>query len=255
LVVTLKETVTSDALYASAVKAAGGIGADFYPALKGVASNPELGTAAAQGVVKVLGESSQSVLTSLAASGRSVQAVEGLGRVLRHGIDPELVKRVLGNDFILSAGYRQADLLEDMGKVAHVKGFEDLAKTLANTGKTAHGFRYELEVAVWMQKNGMPAEELTKRIATSIGKTDIDVVGKVAGQTVFVQAKSTTDALKYGEKGLKDAQAWVTKARAELGSTDPAHLRYAVPPDQRIPPQIQSYLERERIRIVRIPHR
>jgi hypothetical protein len=148
-------------------------------------------------------------------------------------------------------------VLRDMGQLANITGLEHLAKVLKTNNVRALGFRYELEAAAYLSREGAVISEISKRIATSSGKTDIDIIADLGQGPKYLQVKRSTDALRYGETGLKSAQSWVAKAQKDLGvpPTDFSKVAYVVPPNTKIPPKIDDYFDAKGIEVIDyIPH-
>ncbi len=185
--------------------------------------------------VKVLGESSDDVLVSLKKGGQvSDEAMQGLVKVIKRGIDPELVKRILANTHLYSDGYKQADLLADLEKVADVPGLEHLVKMFKMNHPNVHGFRFELEAAVMAGDN---LTFLSVPVKSALGKTDIDFV---AGG-IYHQCKTT-----HGSFGtLEETQLWVAKTLNGMGCRpdDYSKIKYVVPDLDKIPAKIKAWFD------------
>lgn len=134
---------------------------------------------------------------------------------------------------------------------------------LKTNSPQAKGFRYELEGAAAINRGAMGKKlavtQLSKRIRVTLDgnetKTDIDVVVKKGRDTViYNQLKRSAKALGYGERGLEATQLWVSKALAELKTNDNTRVVYIVPPEVKIPPRIETWLQLEGIQVIKINH-
>ncbi len=205
-----------------------------------------VGSEALGRTVKVLGEIAPDAAARLAAQGPEAlqAALDAMAKSLTK-VDARIMKKVVNNTSTITNGYPITKLLEDMGKVADVPGFEKLAKTLSNTNPRAIGFRYELEAAVFLKEQGQALEFLGKGIKSRLlGKTDVDVVAN----GVFYQVKRSTEALG----SFNDVKLWVGKALINVG--DYSMIKYILPTDARIPLAIQRYFDDVGIEIVRVAH-
>jgi hypothetical protein len=153
-----------------------------------------------------------------------------------------------------------AQFFDHLRELAGVPGLDRLFKMMKTGNPQALGFRFEFEAAARLFRNegsGSIDEvvEFSKGIATGVGKTDIDVVVKIGGQTVHLQCKRSTAALGYGQKGLNRAQAWVAKALENLDAgEDFGRVRYIVPDNVTIPPRIEEWFELYGVDIMYVPH-
>ncbi len=253
-----KEVLTTDELYEGALRAFDRFGPTFFEFVRKAATNRELGIKGLRSAIAVLGDVPEVVIASLKASPSKVlPGLFGLVKILKAGVDPQLLKRVLtncGELRICNADYTAGHLLDDLGELANIKGIDDLLETLKIRNVQAAGFRYELEAAAHLKRLGTEVVELTKRITTGVGNTDIDIVIREGGQLIHFQAKRSADAFRFGKEGLTKAQAWVAKALADLGTTDIRRVRYLVPPGVRIPPQVANWFQSIRLRVDPIPH-
>ncbi len=205
-------------------------------------------------VLLTLGDVSDDVITSIKDPAKFNAAIDGLARTLQAGIDPQLIKRVLENNNILGATYRQAELLQDLARVDQVPGFDRLVNALKISNVQAKGFRYELEVAVSLGGNG--AVTVLGRAAQIPGIfpprfTDIDVLAN----GIAYQAKRSAAAVGSGKAGLESAQKWVKSVLPQVGN-DPARVKYAIPHGVDVPAQVQAFLDSftPKIDVVRIAH-
>lgn len=234
-------------------------------------TSPQIGIEATRKVIQTLGRVSDDVLTNLKSAEPISSWLSGTGKVARYGakfgINPELMARILGNDNLYSAGYKQADLLEDMGELANVKGFELLAdalsygnKTILKENKGVIGFRWELEATAELSRRGIEIIELTKKVYSKAGKleTDIDAIIRDGGKYIYLQLKAS-NALVGGVAGkaplgsLDDVKAWVAKALTDLKKLDPAatseQIKYVVPQGTIIPRGIEEWFSDPKIGI------
>jgi hypothetical protein len=244
LTVVFNKIITSDDALEYCARAADKLGEPFMKAMENTAIN--VGRVTARNTAKVLGELSDDVLAALKASPKFDDAVEGLVKVLKRGIDPELMKKVIQNENLYSAGYKHADLLADMTHVANVPGFDKLAKSLGTATNT--GFRYELECAAHFAKKGGKVEFLSKfaDIPGTKFATDIDVL--VDG--VAYQCKNGYAALVAGgNSGLTKAEQWVGAVLKEVGG-DPNKVKYLVPPGTKVPELLQEFFDTVGVKVL-----
>ena len=252
-----KQVITTDELYEGALRAFDRFGPTFFEFVKETATNKELGIRSLRSAIAVLGDLPEVAIASLKGSPKLFRGLIGLVKILKSGVDLQLIKRVLtncGELRICNKLYTAGHLLDDIGELASVKGIEDLLKTLKIRNAQAAGFRYELEVAAFLKRAGTEVVELTKRVSTTTGKTDIDVVIREGGQLLLLQAKRSANAIRFGKDGLRSAKTWVAKALADLNTADFGRIRYLVPPGVKIPPQVSKWFGQAGIRVDLIPH-
>ncbi|MCF6209891.1 MAG: hypothetical protein L3J88_01060 [Gammaproteobacteria bacterium] len=258
--------VKSPETYEAAIRAADSLGDEFFDVVKQIASDPSLGFEGGEAVVKALAGVSDGALAGIKNSSVPLStSLTGLAQAGKQ-VSPELLTKVIGNDNLYSAGYKQGDLLKDMGELADVRGFDLLADALATGNKNGlksfpqgKGFRYELESAAYIKRNGGEVIEISKKLSTSTGqiKTDIDIIANLGAGPVYVQVKRSTAALQYGKKGLERTQTWIKKAQKDMGVPldDFSKILYVVPPNTRIPPLIEKFFRDEGITVLfDIPH-
>ncbi|MBE7467447.1 MAG: HYR domain-containing protein [Planctomycetes bacterium] len=243
----VKEVLTSERLLKSAIQITENLGDDganaFLDAMLRIGTDVgNGGVDAAKAVTALLDELPDGVLASLRTSGKLEDALVGLARGIKNGVDPELALKILNND-ILGSGYEVADLLIDIGRVADAPGFDRLAKTLANTGSGRFGFLFELQVASHLSDGtGRNLTYLSKYIDNAFGKTDIDVV---LGATAY-QAKRSRAAIIAGAKNsmeaLKKLIAWIAKAKADGAQK----VVLIVPQEATIPTVIQNWISKQK---------
>ncbi|MCI2285255.1 hypothetical protein L3081_20070 [Colwellia sp. MSW7] len=252
------EVVTSDELYKAAIRSGDKLGDDFLDVFTKIATDPSLGKAPAEALILVLSKSSDDVLKNIKDS--PVPLLESLTAIAKSSakVSPELMTKILGNDKIYSNAYKQGELLKDIGEIATVKGVEDLAKMLKTNNIRAKGFRYELESAAYLKREGVNVAELsTQTSSKKLGNTDIDIIADFGQGLTYVQVKKSTAALGYGAKNLNKTKLWIAKAQEALGAApnDFSKILYVVPPGQNIPKQIREYLELKNIQVLKdIPH-
>jgi NOL1/NOP2/fmu family ribosome biogenesis protein len=181
-------------------------------------------------------------------------------------IAPFTLTRVLNNSHLYGSVYKRTNLLKDLGELADIpnlKGLEQAISMLKAANAQAKGFRYEIEGAAWLARNEKEVVELTKRVAVvveegaQVVKTDIDVIILEGGKRIYYQFKRSKEALGYGENGLEATKAWVKKAMADLGVEDLCRVKYALPENVDLPPQIKNWFTNvldDAIEIIRIPH-
>jgi len=88
-------------------------------------------------------------------------------------------------------------------------------------------------------------------------KTDIDVLISEGQNLIYYQFKRSKEALGYGKNGLDATKAWVKKAMADLDTEDYSRIKYALPEDVDLPPQIAEWFSdvlEHAIEVIRIPH-
>jgi hypothetical protein len=199
-------------------------------------------------------------------AGELDDALDGLAKVANKGIAPILLKTGLDNTYLYGSQYKRTNLLKDLGDLVdtpNLKGLEDAITMLKTNNAQAKGFRYEIEGAAWLARNGKEVVEFTKRVSVVMEagadavKTDIDVVVKEGGKLVYYQFKRSTKALGYGEDGLKATKAWIRKAMKDLETEDFSRIKYALPAGVTLPPQIASFFSdvlENAVEIVRVPH-
>ncbi|NOZ69219.1 MAG: hypothetical protein GXP46_08265, partial [Deferribacteres bacterium] len=234
------------------------MGDEVIDVLVSITNNAELGPKVANKVALTLGRGvDDAVLQGIKDSGRMSEALEGLAKVLKNRVNPGEIKRALANSNLYSAGYKEADLLVDMGEVAQVKGLDYLVKTLKQSASQVKGRRYELEVAAWLKRNNYEVVEFSQRISkriasgTKLEGTDIDVVIKNAqGELVYLQVKNGTAAFRYGREGLEKERLWVKKAMTDLNTQDFKRVQYVVPPGTRIPPMVDRWFRKTGIDVL-----
>jgi hypothetical protein len=216
-----------------------------------------VGKQTAANVTKVLSELDDAILEGLKNSGKLDDALDGMAKVLKSGGKVEDMTRVLKNEHVYTAAYKQADLLTDFKVVGDVPGIDRTLQALKQSQSQVLGNRYEVECAAFFARQGKNVQFMSK-IIDEIGVdgarkiiTDLDVV--VDG--IVYQCKKSTDALAYGKEGLEGAQKWVAAALKEVGN-DASKVKYLVPPDTHIPPQVKKFLARIGVDILDIiPHK
>jgi len=213
-----------------------------------VAIKSSVGPEAVEKVIHTLAEGvDDAILAGIKNSGMMNEALTGLAKIIKNSnINPEDIKRVLGNSHVFSPSYGHAKLLSDLGEVAGTPGLFQLVDALKAANQGVHGVRYELEVAVHLKNQGNQINfinALTKD--ASLGKTDIDIV---AGGILY-QVKSTYKSFI----SLRETEVWVQKA---LKTSDgiASKIKYAVPGLDTVPPKIKKYLDDMGILIETVPH-
>lgn len=117
------------------------MGDEAIDAILSFANRADLGDEVAEKVIKTLGRDvDDAILQGIKDSGRMTEALEGLAKVLKNKVGPGEIKKALANSNLYSAGYKQADLLVDMGDVAQVQGLDKLVKMLKTGTTQAKGF-------------------------------------------------------------------------------------------------------------------
>jgi len=268
---TFNAIVKSDELYEAAIRAADNLGDEFFDVIKQIAGDTGLGvgTQGAEAIVKSLANVSDDVLLGIKSS--SIPLADSMAGLAKAGtkVSPELLTKVLGNNNLYTAGYKQGELLRDMGELASVKGFDLLADTLATGNKTGVlknfpqglGFRFELESATFLKRAGIEITELSKKIAVTeindigaevVKRTDIDIVVKLtSGATdTMLQVKRSKDALK----SLTKVEEWVGKAAKHMGTDDLSRIKYVLPSGVKIPKKIAKYFSDNKIEVITVPH-
>lgn len=246
--------IKSEDVWEAAARAQAKLGDAFAQSMERALAS--FGEDVAKKMINVLGDLSDDAIAGIRGHAKYDEAIDGLGKALRQGIDPQLMKRVLENENILGTTYRQADLLADLGKVDQIPGFDKLVNALKIETVQAKGFRYELEVAVALGGNGGGVQALGQaaQIPGFVPPrfTDIDVL---AGGIAY-QAKRSADAVGYGKKGLESARKWVAAVLPRVGN-DPSRVKYAIPDGVDVPPQVAEFLRNFKpspIQVVRIAH-
>ncbi|MDQ8208061.1 hypothetical protein QEH52_11115 [Coraliomargarita sp. SDUM461003] len=231
------KVAVSEELWEASVRSADHLGENFSQAVKNAVD--DYSELAAKKLVETTAGFSDDVLASLKASPDLDDALEGLVKVLDEGINPELVKKALNNANVFGSQYRHANLLMDIGEVSTVKGLDLALDTLKSTARGINqtkGYRYEIEGAAELVRQGHNVVEFSKRVnvpwddaAQALGKTgrtDIDVVVSNGADLFYYQFKRSTIALRT----LKHAQAWVTKALLDLDEVgNYSRVIYAMP--------------------------
>lgn len=208
------------------------IGVDGAPAGLG-------GVASARAVTDVLGASdlTSDVLAGLKAVGevnpaKFDEAVFGIAKAARSGLDPALLKAVLNNPHVLTVYPSHADLLIDIGRIAPVGSGDNIAKLgfkkvcdrmKSPVANFARGGAYEVRVAAELAGSGGQAKYVERFVNTELGKTDIDTwLLNSQGQNVMVQAKITPAAFDVEKERI-----WIAKA-AKFAETQgfPANIMY-----------------------------
>ncbi|HEX4954148.1 MAG TPA: PKD domain-containing protein [Thermoanaerobaculia bacterium] len=209
---------------------------------------PSVGAEAIGRTVKVLGEISPEAAARLAAQGPEAlqAALDGMAKALTK-VDAKHMKRVVENTFPITDAYPVTKLLEDLGKVADVPGFEGLLRSLKSRSPQVLGNRYELEAAIALGVNNL--EFLTKGVKLASGaKTDIDIIAN----GILYQVKRSTGALG----SANDVKAWVGKAVAYqkevLGqaAADFSKIKYIIPPGTHVSQPIRNFLEEVGVEII-----
>ena len=211
--------------------------------LVGDATTGGISRTAAQGLAEVLDEIPDAAKASINAAADAEDLIRGLGRVLdKMKLDPEVLRKIFENNIYapgianIPTSYTPADMARDLGTLVDalddtevaIDGFTRLAKTLKNTGTGRYGFRYELEVATHLIREGATAPIFVSQKVldevTGLLTTDIDVIF----DGVYYQVKRSKSAFKKGARGVSD---WVEKALAD-GATE---IRYVTPAALTIP--------------------
>ncbi|MCG7982336.1 MAG: hypothetical protein JAY90_06230 [Candidatus Thiodiazotropha lotti] len=270
---TFNAVVKSPEVYESAVRAADQLGDEFFDVVARIGADPNLGYDSAEAVIKALSGLKDEAFTGLRTSSVPLsESLTGLAQASKSlaqtssKAGPELVTKILGNDNLYTAGYKQGELLRDMGELADVRGFDKLADVLryGNTTSLRNypqglGFRYELEAAAFLKREGGTIVEVTRKIG---GKkpsdaTDIDIIADVGHGPVYIQVKRSADAYGYGKTGLKKTQTWIDKAQKDLGvpADDYSKIMYVNPDGVLPPPQVRKFFNRKGILPFEVPHR
>ena len=193
-------------------------------------------------------------------------AFEGITLCMKNGLDPGELKAVLANKAdsqglatLFTSNYDEARFLKDLGDVADVAGAEKLLVSLKTSNIQNIGRRYELEIAVALERQGVELVELSRAVSSSLGRTDIDIFIRMfdpdlgADVTVAIQAKRSRAAFGDGAAGLLSVQKWVRKVQENLGvgPDDFSRILYYTPPGVTIPPQVRDWFTEVGIRVVR----
>jgi hypothetical protein len=225
------------------------------------------GEESAKGFVQVfegLGNEAFEALKN-APAGELDNSFDGLAKVVNKGISPFNLKRVLDNPHLYGATYKRTNILKDLGHLANVEGIELASKMLQATHPNAKGFRYEIEGAASLGRDGEIIKSITEQVSVvwddieEIGfgalhgfKTDIDVITGTPGNLVYRQFKSSADSMKSPTK----VAAWCEKARKardNLGG-DYQGLMFHLPPDEipKIAKSVRKWLDDRSIPIIPI---
>ena len=144
---------------------------------------------------------------------------------------------------------------------ATVQGLAEAVEMLKVANAQAKGFRYEVEGAAWLLRNGHDVVRLTKKVAVDLGRTDIDVVVRDGAEIVYYQMKRSRNAFISGsrnvDEALDKAKAWVAKALADLPpGADYNNIRYATDASVTVPQKILDWFSclNPSIIVERIPH-
>ena len=228
-----------------------GIGAGFHQAaVRALATH---GDDIAKALTKTLDDIEEAAMATLRAlpTNQFDEALDGLARVLAHGIDPIAMSRVLNNHHIYGTVYDHARLIKDLDLLVDgkIKGIRLLVGALKSTTKSVRGVRYELEGAAHLMRNGDEVVELTKRIQVGPLRsdvTDIDIVIQDGVELIYYQLKSTRVAFsKEGTTMVNATLAWIGKAAKEMkipmrDAVSSNRIRYAVPSLDVVPPSVQK---------------
>ena len=244
-----------DSLAKAAVRAFEKLGANaesFYQGVRRAVATH--GAEAAKKFVSAFDGLGDEALDSLknAPAGQLDEALDGLAKVVNKGIDPVTIKIALDNTHLFGTQYKRVNLLKDLGELANVKGLDEAAAMLKAVNAQAKGFRYEIEGAAWLARNGKEVVELTKRVAVvleegaDVVRTDIDIVILEAGKRIYYQLKRSRSAFVGGTRNIDEAlgktQAWVAKAFKDLGDgATHEQIRYATDAAVTVPQKILDW--------------
>lgn len=148
--------------------------------------------------------------------------------------------------------------MKDIDTVSYVDGFDLLARSLSYGNVTvpklnpsAIGFRWELDSAAQLTRNGIEIERFTKILLSPGSKkvsTDIDFILK---NGTYVQAKASKSTIG-GVTGTaplgseKQIRNWVEKAKLD-GATE---IIYVVPRGTHITPGKRAIFKKLNVRVV-----
>lgn len=159
--------------------------------------------------------------------------------------------------------YLCSDLLVDMGKVCHVKGFDSLCISLKGGGPGRYGRLYELQVGARLSENGsIKLVEFSRKVgipgASNVveGATDIDLVIELLanpGKRIYVQCKLSKHAYGYGKRGVRSTVRWI-----RISQFQGADEIWYINPSNAIPPRVDrllSAIENGDTTIINVPLR
>lgn len=151
-------------------------------------------------------------------------AVNSLAKVFKasDGVEPTVLAQILANRVsnVITDSYGAARFFDDLSQVAGVPGFERLVRNMDSLSRNAAGFRYELEVAAFLQRNDFVVQSLGEHVLPEGFKnfSDIDVIARLGSKGIAFNVKRTASALE--RYGVDKMRRWILATLDKPGVTE-----------------------------------